>query len=113
MNTEITYLYRDAENYKKWNTVIINNLISMDDILPFLFEKQFFIPSEIGFPDLNNHKFRHYDHVWHEIFEVLPTSVTASLPIDAIMLIAAFRKAYIVNWKVTNILDKKMFSYEA
>ncbi len=52
MNTSITYQYRDASNYKEFDTVIIRGLFSLNDIDGYLYDREFFIPSEIGLKDL-------------------------------------------------------------
>ena len=38
MNTEITYLYRDADNYKQGNTVVVQGELTFEQIEPYLEE---------------------------------------------------------------------------
>lgn len=72
-NTEVSYLYRDASNYKQSASVVMAGRLSaqeMVDLLASLDERQFFIPSQVGLEDLQeNFGSRLYDddHVWHEI----------------------------------------------
>ncbi|MCR4313072.1 MAG: hypothetical protein NUV58_02395, partial [Candidatus Roizmanbacteria bacterium] len=63
MNTLITYQYRDASNFKESDTVIIRGLLSINDIEEYLYEKEYFIPSEIGLKDLQPENLNQDDHI--------------------------------------------------
>lgn len=102
MNTSITYLYRDASNYKQFDTVIISGQLSLNDIEDFFYEKEFFIPSEIGLKDLQPENLNQYDHIWHEILEISHTQEKPTVNITAKKIISNFRKASQEEW---NILD--------
>jgi hypothetical protein len=66
MNTKFNYLYRDAWNYKKFHSIILHGVIKLEQIEPFLRDQCFFIPSEVGLPDLQEEVFKTYDHIWEE-----------------------------------------------
>jgi len=83
MNTSITYQYRDASNYKEFNTVIIRGLLSLDNIEVYFYEKEFFIPSEIGLKDLQLESLTPDDHIWHEILKISLTHEKSSVDITA------------------------------
>lgn len=54
MNTCISYLYRDACNYKIHNEVIINGVLTsaqIDSIMDCLLDGEYFIPSQVGLPE--------------------------------------------------------------
>ncbi len=102
MNTLITYLYRDAANYKEFDTVIISGLLSINDIEEYLYEKESFIPSEIGLKDLQPENLNQDDHIWHEILEISHTQKKPTVNITAEKIISNFRKASLEEW---NILD--------
>ena len=57
-NTLITYQYRDAANYKEFDTVIIHGQLSLSDIEEYLYDKEFFIPTEIGLKELQPENLR-------------------------------------------------------
>ncbi|HBB67911.1 MAG: hypothetical protein A2X28_04030 [Elusimicrobia bacterium GWA2_56_46] len=57
MNTLLEYLYRDASNYKQHGRVVLQGVISLSSIRHLLFDKTYFIPSQVGLPDLQ-HKFQ-------------------------------------------------------
>ncbi len=100
MNTQITYQYRDAANYKEFDTVIIHGQLSLDDIEKYLYEKEFFIPSEIGLKDLQPKKLCSDDHIWHEILEVSHTNEEATVNITAGKVISNFRRASLGKWNI-------------
>lgn len=84
MNTEISYLYRDASNYKQHMTVVLSGVISDEDkqlIKAKLDDGEFFIPSQVGLPDLQEMMIDGFDededHVWHELLNI---EITASDP---------------------------------
>lgn len=70
LNTEIHYVYRDADNYKVHNCCVVKNAITDEQrriILDSLHEKEYFIPCKVG---LNEERFSDYDpeadHIWFE-----------------------------------------------
>lgn len=71
MNTKISYLYRDADNYKQYNECIIAGTLSAKQIRAILDccdMGEYFIPSQVGLPE---HRFDIYDpqadHCWLEL----------------------------------------------
>lgn len=79
MNTHIklTYLYRDAGNYKLWNDIIFSNRleICLDLISRFiitnLIEGEFFIPEMWELPRLSFDNFdSELDHSYHEFYAI-------------------------------------------
>ncbi len=102
MNTLITYQYRDASNYKEFETVIIRGLLTSNDIEKYLYDKEFFIPSEIGLKDLQPENLNQDDHIWHEILDINHTHEKHTVDITAEKIISNFRKASTEEW---NILD--------
>ena len=73
-------LLRDIAPYKQYGTVVLQGAISLSNIRHLLFDKTYFIPSQVGLPDLQ-HKFEEQgfeyptddDHEWHEIVSMRPT----------------------------------------
>lgn len=80
MNTLLEYLYRDASNFKQRGSVVVEGAIAVKDIRHLLIDGEYFVPSQVGLPDLQ-HKFREQgfdfpaedDHTWHEIVSMRPT----------------------------------------
>lgn len=72
MNTKIEYMYRDAENYKEYETVIIPGEITKEQkelIKNNLDDNENFIPSQVGLEDLQPRMINfpsESDHIWHE-----------------------------------------------
>jgi len=75
MNTKIAYMYRDGDNYKQYEEVVIPGEITDEDkalILSKRDEGQYFIPSQVGLNDLQERMcspIGDSDHVWHELEE--------------------------------------------
>ncbi len=100
MNTSITYQYRDASSYKEFDTVIVRGQLSLNDIEDDLYDKEFFIPSEIGLKDLQPKKLNVDDHIWHEILEISHTKNQPTIDITAETIISNFLKASLEKWNI-------------
>ncbi len=100
MNTSTTYQYRDASNYKEFDTVIIRGQLSLNDIEEYLYDKEFFIPSEIGLKNLQPENLNQDDHIWHEILEISHTLDKPTMNITAEQIISNFRKASLEEWNI-------------
>ena len=107
MNTKISYLYRDASNYKTFNEVVINGILSLDDIEPYFKDGTFFIPSEVGLSDLQNNPFTSDDHIWHEIDEIKPTVELPTVQLNAPEFIEKFKKALSNGWNEYKVFKRK------
>lgn len=71
-NTQIDYLYRDACNYKNWNTVVVKGEINKEQIeiiIDCLDGREFFIPSQVGLSESRFDKWTEDDHCWFELDE--------------------------------------------
>lgn len=71
-NTRVTYRYRDAGNCEQAHSIIVVGELAWKDIVQYLDEGVYFIPSQVGLEDLQPH-FRGgltgSDHVWHQLRE--------------------------------------------
>lgn len=99
MNTSFEYLYRDAANYKVFETVVFCGALRMKDLTPFLHEGEFFIPTQVGLTDLQPSVKTEFDHGWHEIVEVKPTDEVITIPLTAEILTASFEDAATNHWR--------------
>lgn len=70
-NTIVKYMYRDGSNYKFFGEFVVCGNLTFDNLVPFLHEKEFFIPHEIGLDHLLNLPMNQDDHYLHtfESFE--------------------------------------------
>jgi len=111
MNTEISYLYRDASNYKRYKTVIVEGDMKFEDIKDFLergaCDGNGFIPGQVDLPwaqtgwEGDGYAFpTEDDHVYCEIdedsFEL--TDKEPTIEVTATQLIANFKKAHEDGW---------------
>jgi len=70
-NTAISYLYRDASNYKVHNHVVVEGILDEQDrklILDSLDEGLYFIPEQVGLP-ADKYSGTEDDHPWFELEE--------------------------------------------
>lgn len=107
MNTQFSYLYRDAWNYKKFHSIILPGVVTLEQIEPFLRDQTFFIPSEVGLLDLQEDVFKSYDHIWHEIEAIKLTDEQPTVAVDASTLLANFRIAHDKNWNEGEVFVRK------
>ena len=107
MNIQLNYLYRDAWNFKKFHSVILSDIIVLEQIETYLKDQTFFIPSEVGLPDLQEDIFKSYDHIWHEIEFLELTDQQPTVAIDASALLANFKKANSLNWNEGEVFTRK------
>ena len=98
MNTLFSYLYRDACNYKRFKEVVLSGQAVMNDLLPYLHDNEFFVPSEVGLDDLQDDPFTIHDHIWHEIDSISETLKKPTVKINAKLFIGAFKKSCLEDW---------------
>ena len=109
MNTQLEYLYRDAGNYKWFSEVVIVGTLELENIESYLYEHQFFIPSEVGLSDLQPEELTEDDHIWHEIVSLNETVDEPTVKISAVELVEGFKAAYAVEWNWFEVMKRKGF----
>lgn len=70
MNTRISYLYRDASNFKVANFAVIEGEMTQREqrtILNTLSEEEYFIPRQVGLPEKRFDTWTEDDHPWFEL----------------------------------------------
>lgn len=96
MNTQINYLYRDADNYKKRHAVIIEGEMTEDQekaIEECLDEGAYFIPAQVGLPNERFDDETEADHPWFEWEGYEASAAAPTLHITTAELVARFVKA--------------------
>ncbi len=110
MNTQIHYLYRDASNYKAHHEIIVHGKITFADITPHLESGEFFIPSQVGLPDLQSQlgKPTDDDHAWHHLTpdDFIPTSAPPTVKLTACGLRNRFRRAHAAGWDISTAMAR-------
>ncbi len=75
-NTEISYMYRDADNYKVGRNVVLAGALTLDQAIAMvaaLDERQWFVPSKTGLDDIQSDFVagaewdEQSDHPFHEL----------------------------------------------
>lgn len=107
VNTKLEYLYRDASNYKEFKEVVIKGSLHKADLAPYLHEAEFFVPSEVGLPDLQHGKWSEDDHIWHEIESLTVVDEEHTLNISAVSLLHAFKQASAKAWNEIFVYKRK------
>ena len=106
MNMRIEYLYRDASNYKQRHDVVLGGLIAETVVRVCLCEGEYFLPSFVGLPTLQQ-KFRQQgfvvptedDHPWHEIESMRTTSAGTTVDVSAACFVRLLRKCRALGWE--------------
>jgi hypothetical protein len=78
-NTLINYLYRDAGNWKFRGSFVVKGRITADDLAPYMFDVERFVPYEVGLKHLLTESWTEDDHVLHEFEEFEETDVDGCL----------------------------------
>lgn len=117
MNTKLQYMYRDADNYKEHETVILKGNLTKRQIrriFASVEEDKSFIPQQVHleplYPQLQKLDSRNWDvdHPWHELLSITSTKESPTIEMRAKVLYTMFMN--IVKWndnfQVEHILDK-------
>ena len=103
-NTNVTYMYRDEDNWKSYAEVVVEGDVSFEDIADYLDDATYFCPADVslGHPGLSQSNFSYpeADHCWCELdvedFE--DTEVAPTEGLTAENFIAAFKEASERGW---------------
>lgn len=95
MNTKISYLYRDASNYKVPNECIVRGLLTDEQTKAILdcLDRDNFIPSQVGLPERRFDRFDpEEDTCWFELYEsgFEPTDAEATVDLSVDELVSHF-----------------------
>ena len=89
MNTIIRYLYRDASNYKVFNTCVIKGQLSVEQagtIIDSLDMSEYFIPEQVGIPVTRFGSITEDDHPWCELdaefYEMTEAEADVNITVD-------------------------------
>ena len=108
MNTRISYIYRDGNNYKQGIELVVPGEIDKDFILDCCDEGEFFIPDQVGLPELQGQMINFpndADHVWHELEDIELTDDAADTEIAAEDIERRFEEAK-GNWDVCGASER-------
>jgi hypothetical protein len=83
MNVRLTYLYRDAGNFKNWGEVVFANprnfsIAQVDQMIRDALDGDIYLVADhVDLSDLHFEDFKYdLDHGWHELHEVELTDAT-------------------------------------
>lgn len=100
-NTRLNYMYRDANNYKTWNSVVLSGTMT-DEMFEEMKKccedgRKLFIPEQLGLELLRDWSTTEDDHPYAELleYELVPDKQTADMTVEE--LLEKFRKAK-GNW---------------
>ncbi len=106
MKTKFAYVYRDACNFKIFYEVVLEGEMKFSDIVNFLKDRIFFIPSEVGLKDLQKLPLTTNDHIWHEIDSISTTTESPTVHIDTQLLIDRFQYANENDWNEYKVFER-------
>ncbi|MEZ5870751.1 MAG: hypothetical protein R3D32_02675 [Nitratireductor sp.] len=96
-NTKIHYMYRDAGNWKFFGDFIVSGAVGENELTPYLFDNEFFIPHEVGLKHLLAAPVNGDDHYLHTFESFEPTDEQPSL-CSAQELVDRFKTAAKKGW---------------
>lgn len=104
MNTKLSYLYRDADNYKVWNECVLEGTLTQEQkqkILDSRFDGEWFIPHLVGLPEKQFDEWdEQSDHPYFELdensFEEVALAPTVKM--KAVDLVSAFERCSQTEW---------------
>ena len=110
MNTEFHYTYRDASNYKAYNTVVLSGELTFEQLRPFLDDGENFIPYDVGLDELQEELPgfpKSDDHVWHELsgHDLTPTNAEPNCHMSAESLLSNFEQVR-GNWNLGAAVER-------
>lgn len=108
MNTVITYLYRDASNYKKWNEEVVEGTFTEEEkqeIYGCCDSGEYFIPGQVGLPETRFGDLDEDDHCWFELQEIGETDAEPTVCMTASGLFQKFKAAK-GNWDETAWMEE-------
>ena len=75
LNTKISYMYRDACNYKRPQSVVLSGELTKGQIQQIYdsCDGEFFIPAQVGLPEIRFGEITEDDHCWFEIGDITLT----------------------------------------
>jgi hypothetical protein len=94
---EVTYLYRDASNYKFLSSFKVRGRLEVADLQDHMFDQGYFVPYRVGIPMLTPGQRNEDDHDLHEIVSIEPAKRGRYL-CTATELAAAFRRENRLGW---------------
>ena len=103
-NTRISYQYRDGSNYKQFQELVLFGTLTVKQqtlIINKLEEGEYFIPSQVGLPDLQDRMIsfpNSDDHVWHELHSFEDVTKEQTHPMTAKELLNMFKA--VKEWSV-------------
>ena len=92
-NTEVQYLYRDANNFKRWNLCVVQGTLTdeeMAEIWNCCDSGEYFYPNKVGLPE-NRYSGTDADMPWFELAGFDQTSRKPNVNITAQELLEKFR----------------------
>lgn len=93
IRSKIVYMYRDAHNFKTYGEIIVDEAVTIEEIAPYLIDGQYFIPEHVGVDPLRPMAMNEWDHHFHEIAEIEPTSLAAQLRTSTLITALALSKS--------------------
>ncbi|MEP3439781.1 MAG: hypothetical protein ABJN75_23770 [Hoeflea sp.] len=95
--TRVHYMYRDASNWKFWGAAIVDGELSLEQLQPYLFDNDFFVPHEVGLDHLLDQPMNEDDHYLHSFVDF--ESVSGQEPLCSVEeFVDRFRTAHERGW---------------
>ncbi len=94
---KVHYTYRDASNWKFWGAAVVDGELSLEQLQPYLFDKYFFVPHEVGLTHLLDQPMNEDDHYLHS-FEDFERVTGEEATYSTEELVNRFKAAHERGW---------------
>jgi len=95
--TRVHYTYRDASNWKFRGAAVVDGELSLEQLQPYLFDNDFFVPHEVGLDHLLDQATNEDDHYLHSFLDFERVSGEEAL-CSTRDFVNRFRTAYERGW---------------
>lgn len=96
-DTIVSYMYRDAGNYKFYNNFCLSGILTISEIEQYLILGEYFVPTEVGLASLVPEQMNSDDHLLHE-FVLFHHSIVEEDIMDKTEFIRLVRNAHKTGW---------------
>lgn len=109
-NTKFEYMYRDADNYKLWKTVVAKGVLSPEqigEIIDSLSDGEFFLPEKVGLSPLSFEDGEtEADHPWHTLYDSM-ISETEERPTISMTAAELHDRFVTAKWEISENMERK------
>jgi hypothetical protein len=111
MNTRLFYSFTDKDDWTRYASVVIKGEMRWKELKKLLDQKMWFLPPQVGLPDISNNMPGELEHTWHNIGHdgIELTDENPDIDLDTRTLVQRFRDIN-RHWRLDKIIPVKYLS---